>query len=202
MLRLYQTLLRQGRIWDFHDLFVLMPTLEDIKAFTYDIFDKDLIPSLQVMASDWSDSVHGYDASTTLGLLSMMTHILLMPVGAAEKECVDILKICLPLAISVAENDPSSLKSRPYLRLLLAKSRFAETASRQAIDSLTSQLQSSQGVFYQADIALLPIYVPLGDETPQWTPADQPVELKDPVKLVLRSAIELGDFETEALARR
>ncbi|RYC58064.1 hypothetical protein CHU98_g8144 [Xylaria longipes] len=202
LFRLYQTLLRQGRIWDFHDLFVLMPSLEDIKAFTYDIFSKDLIPSLQVMVSDWSDSVHGYDASTTLGLLSMMTHILLEPLGAAEKECIDILKICLPLAISVAENDPNSLKSRPYLRLLLAKSRFAETASRQAIDSLTSQLQSSQGVFHQADIALLPIYVPWRDETPQWTPVDQPAELKDPVRLVLRSAIELGDLETEVLARQ
>ncbi|KAI0487094.1 hypothetical protein F4859DRAFT_502361 [Xylaria cf. heliscus] len=200
--RLYQTLLRQGRIWDFHDVFVLMPTFEDIKAFTYDIFGKGLIASLQVMVSDWSDSVHGYDASTTLGLLSMMTHLLLQPLGAAEKECVDIFKICLPLAMSVAENDPSSLKSRPYLRLLLAKSRFAETASRQAINSLTHQLQSSPGILHQADIALLPIYVPLENETPRWTLVDQPAELKDPVKLVLRSAIELGDLETEVLARR
>ncbi|KAI0195279.1 hypothetical protein EV127DRAFT_477806 [Xylaria flabelliformis] len=201
LFQLYQTLLRQGRIWDFHDLFVLMPTLEDIKAFTYDIFSKDLIPSLQVMVSDWSDSVHGYDASTTLGLLSMMTHILLEPLGVTEKECIDILKICLPLAMSVAENDPSHLKSRPYLRLLLAKSRFAETASRQAIDSLTSQLQYSQGIFYQADNALLPIYVPFETETPQWTPVEQPAELKNPVGLILRSAIELGDLETEKFAR-
>ncbi|KAI1198967.1 hypothetical protein F5X97DRAFT_139600 [Nemania serpens] len=202
LLRLYQGLLRQGRIWDFHDFVVLMPTIEDIKALTHDIFGKDLIPSLQTMVSDWLDSVHGYDASTTLGLLSILTHILLEPVEASEKECIDVLKLCLPLAISVAENDPSNLKSRPYLRLLLAKSRFAETASRQAVDSLQSHLQSSQGVFYQQDIALLPIYVPSGNETPQWTPVDQPSELRDPVRLVLRSAIELGDFETEVLARR
>ncbi|KAI1131398.1 hypothetical protein F5Y10DRAFT_66252 [Nemania abortiva] len=200
--RLYQTLLRQGRIWDFHDLVVLMPTIEDTKAFTYDIFGKDLVPSLQTMVSDWSDSVHGYDASTTLGLLSIMTHPLLEPVEISEKECIDILKLCLPLAISVVENDASSLKSRPYLRLLLAKSRFAETASRQAIESLKHHLQSSQGVYYQSDIALLPVYVPSGNETPQWTPVDQPSELKDPVKLVLRSAIELGDMGTEAIARR
>ncbi|KAI1111172.1 hypothetical protein F5Y14DRAFT_426435 [Nemania sp. NC0429] len=202
LLRFYQTLLRQGRIWDFHDFVVLMPTIEDIKALTHDIFGKDLIPSLQAMVSDWSDSVHGYDASTTLGLLSILTHILLDPVEASEKECIDVLRLCLPLAISMAENDPGSLKSRPYLRLLLAKSRFAETASRQAVDSLQSHLQSSQGVFYQHDIALLPIYVPSGNETPQWTPADQPSELRDPVRLVLRSAVELGDFETEVLARR
>ncbi|KAI0870185.1 hypothetical protein GGS24DRAFT_118203 [Hypoxylon argillaceum] len=200
--RLYQTLLRQGRIWDFHDFVVLMPTIEDTKALTYDIFGKDLIPSLQSMVSDWSDSVHGYDASTTLGLLSIMTHLLLEPVEATEKECIDILKLCLPLAISVVENDPSSLKSQPYLRLLLAKSRFAETASRQAVESLVNHLQSSQGIYYQTDISLLPIYVPSGNETPQWTPMNQPSELKDPVRLVLRSAIELGDFATEALARR
>ncbi|KAI0554809.1 hypothetical protein F4679DRAFT_525001 [Xylaria curta] len=201
LFQLYQILLRQGRIWDFHDLFVLMPTLEDIKAFNNDIFSKDLIPSLQVMISDWSDSVHGYDASTTLGLLSMMTHILLAPLGVTEKECIDILKICLPLAMSVAENDPSNLKSRPYLRLLLAKSRFAETASRQAIDSLKSHLQYSQGIFYQADNSLLPIYVPFETETPQWTPVEQPAELRNPVGLILRSAIEIGDLETEKFAR-
>ncbi|KAJ2987439.1 hypothetical protein NUW58_g4504 [Xylaria curta] len=200
--RLYQTLLRQGRIWDFHDLMSFMPTIEDIKAFTYDIFGKDLIPSLKTMVSNWSDSVHGYDTSTTLGLLSIMTRILLEPIEASEKECIEILKLCLPLAILIVENDPDSLKSRPYLRLLLAKSRFAETASRQAIDSLTNQLQFSPGVFYQADISSLPIYVPLGDENPQWTPMDQPSELKDPVRLVLRSAVELGDLETEVLARR
>ncbi|KAJ8119429.1 hypothetical protein O1611_g10615 [Lasiodiplodia mahajangana] len=202
LLRLYRTLLRQGRIWDFHDLVVLMPTIEDTKAFTYDIFAKDLIPSLQTLVSDWSDSVHGYDSSTTLGLLGIMTHILLEPVEISEKECIEILKLCLPLAISVVENDPSSLKSRPYLRLLLAKSRFAETASRQAIDSLIAHLQSSQGVYYQTDISLLPIYVPSGNEVPQWTPMDQPPELKDPVKLVLRSTVELGDLGTEVIARR
>ncbi|KAF2966229.1 hypothetical protein GQX73_g7346 [Xylaria multiplex] len=202
VLRLYQTLLRQGRIWDFHDIIVLLPTMEDIKALTQNIFGKDLIPSLGVLISDWSDSVHGYDASTALGLLSIMTHIMLKPVEASEKECIDILKLCLPLAISVAENDPGSLKSRPYLRLLLAKSRFAETASRQAIDTLTTRLQSAQGIFYHSDIASLPIYVPSEDEVPQWTPTDQPPELKDPVKLVLRSAIELGDLETEVLARQ
>ncbi|KAI0537465.1 hypothetical protein GGR58DRAFT_347191 [Xylaria digitata] len=202
LFRLYQTLLRQGRIWDFHDIVVLLPTMEDIKALTYDIFGKDLIPSLGILITDWSDSVHGYDTSTTLGLLSIMTHIMLKPVEASEKECVDILKLCLPLAVSVAENDPSNLKSRPYLRLLLAKSRFAETASRQAIDTLTTRLQSTQGIFYHSDIALLPIYVPSEDEAPQWKPTDQPPELKDPVRLVLRSAIELGDLETEALARQ
>ncbi|KAI0104670.1 hypothetical protein GGR51DRAFT_224720 [Nemania sp. FL0031] len=200
--RLYRTLLRQGRIWDFHDLVVMMPTIEDTKALTHDIFGKDLIPSLQTLVSDWSDSVHGYDASTTLGLLSIMTHILLEPVEVSEKDCIEILKLCLPLAISVVENDASSLKSQPYLRLLLAKSRFAESASRQAIDSLVAHLQSSQGVYYQTDISLLPIYVPSGNETPQWTPVDQPPELKDPVKLVLRSAVELGDMGTEVIARR
>ncbi|KAI1421220.1 hypothetical protein F5Y12DRAFT_39986 [Xylaria sp. FL1777] len=202
LFRLYQTLLRQGRIWDFHDLVVLLPTIEDIKALTYDIFHKDLIPSLEAIVSDWSDSIHGYDASTTLGLLSIMTHILLEPVEVSERECVDIIKLCLPLALSVVKNDPSSLKSRPYLRVLLAKSRFAEIASRQAIDTLATHLQSAQGIFYHSDIASLPIYVPSGNETTEWAAMDQPPELKDPIRLVLKTAIELGDLKTEALARQ
>ncbi|KAI0202089.1 hypothetical protein F4808DRAFT_449825 [Astrocystis sublimbata] len=199
---LYQALLRQGRIWDLHDFFVLMPTLERIKTFTHDIFKKNLISSLQAMVSDWTNSIHGYDASTTLGLLSILTHMLVAPLGQTEQECTGILKICLPLALSVMENDPSSLKSRPYLRVLLANSRFAQAASSRAMESLTRQLQCSQGIYYQADIALLPVYVPLGNENPPWTPVDQPAELKDPIKLILRSAIELGDLETEVFARR
>ncbi|KAI0516977.1 hypothetical protein F5B22DRAFT_605733 [Xylaria bambusicola] len=200
--RLYGTLLRQGRIWDFHDLVVFWPKIEDIKTLLQDIFDKDLIPSLEAMISDWLESIHGYDSSTTLGLLSIMTYVMLEPVQASEKECIDILKLCLPLAISVAKNDPSGLKSRPYLRVLLAKSRFSETASRQAMDSLSAQLQSAQGVSYCPDVALLPIYVPFENETPQWAAMDQPRELKDPIRLVLRSVVELGDLQTEVIARR
>jgi hypothetical protein len=200
--RLYPTLLRQGRIWDFHDLVVLLPTIEDVKALTHDIFRKEFIPSLETMVSDWSDSVHGYDSSTTMALLSILTHIILSPIQASEHECIAVFKLCLPLAISVMENDPANLRSRPYLRLLLAKSRFAETASRRAIDTLASHLQSSPGVCYSPEIALLPLYVPSGDEIPEWTPSDQSSELKDPVRLVLRSATELGDYETEVMAHQ
>ncbi|KAI8626243.1 hypothetical protein F5Y19DRAFT_488534 [Xylariaceae sp. FL1651] len=198
--QLYPILLRQGRIWDFHDLVVLLPTIEDIRVLIHGISGHDLIPGLQAMIADWSNSIHGYDSSTTLALLSMMTHVLLEPIQASEKECIEILKLCLPLALSILENDPGNLKSRPYLRLLLAKSRFAETASRQANELLTSHLRSSPGVFYQFDIASLPIYVPSGTETPDWILTDQPPELKDPVKLVLNSASNLGDLKTEALA--
>jgi hypothetical protein len=200
--QLYHSLLRQGRIWDFHDLLVSIPTMEDIKMFTNAIFDSDLISSLQTLIADWSDSVHGYDSSTTLALLSILTHILLKPIRASERDCVDIFQMCLPLANSVMENDPGNLKSRPYLRVLLAKSRFAETASRQAVDLLSRQLKVSQGIFYHPDIAQLPVYMPAGDELPLWTPQDQPAELKDPIKVVLGSAIDLGDWETEVLARQ
>ncbi|KAJ3562568.1 hypothetical protein NPX13_g8520 [Xylaria arbuscula] len=203
LMLLHKALLRQGRIWDFHDC-VVLPGNEDIaiiQDILHKIFEKDLVPSLEMMISQWTESIHGYDASTTLGLLSIMTHIMLEPVQASEKECVEILKLCLPLAISVGENDPSNLKSRPYLRVLLAKSRFAENASRQAMNELSSQLRSAQGVFYKRDLAGLPIYVPSGTEILQWTTLDQPDELKDPIKLILRSAIELGDMGTEALAR-
>jgi len=170
--------------------------------FTNTIFDSDLISSLQTLITDWSDSVHGYDSSTTLALLSILTHILLKPIRASERDCIDIFNMCLPLAKSVMENDPGSLKSRPYLRVLLAKSRFAETASRQAVDLLSRQLRASQGIFYHPDIAQLPVYVPTGNELPLWTPQDQPAELKDPIRVVLGSAIDLGDWETEVLARQ
>ena len=200
--RLHETLLRQGRIWDFHDCVVLSGTIEDIRDVTRTIFGKDLIPSLKLMVTQWSESIHGYDASTTLGLLSIMTHIMLEPVQASEKECIEVLKLCLPLAMSVAENDPDSLKSRPYLRVLLAKSRFAEKASRQTISTLSDQLQSVQGVFYNPDVALLPMYVPSGNEILQWTLTDHPHEVRDPVKLVLRSVLDLGDMGTEVLTRR
>ncbi|KAI0394420.1 hypothetical protein F5Y17DRAFT_251932 [Xylariaceae sp. FL0594] len=199
---LYRYLLRQGRIWDFHGLLVSLPTMEDIKLFTHAIFKTNLVPSLQTVITDWTDSVHEYDSVTMLGLLSILTHILLKPLGASERECVDIFKLCLPLAQSVMENDPGNLKTRPYLRVLLAKSRFAETASRQAMDVLARELGESPGIFYYPDIARLPVYVPTGSEVPAWTPQDQPAELKEPVMVVLRSVVDLGDWDTEVLVRQ
>ncbi|KAI1824787.1 hypothetical protein F4861DRAFT_538622 [Xylaria intraflava] len=160
------------------------------------------MPSLQKIVSDWSGSVHGYDSSTTLAMLGIMTHILLDPVKASEKECIDILDLSLPLAVLILENDPSNVKSRPYLRFLLAKSRFSETTSWETMLRLTNRLQSSQGVFYQSDIALLPMYVSAGDETPEWTQIDQAPAVADPVKLILRSVTELGDLNTKFLARK
>ncbi|KAI1258693.1 hypothetical protein F5Y18DRAFT_339021 [Xylariaceae sp. FL1019] len=200
MEKLYQSLLREGRVWDFHDLIVYMPTIEDVKAIAYHMTGHELIPSLQKMVSDWSDSIHGFDSPTTLALLDTLTYIMLEPLSISEKECIEILKICLPLAKSIMENDPQNLKSRPFLRLLLSKSRFAETASRDAVASLENHLKSSQGVFYSYDIAALPIYIPVGSEVPDWVVEDQPPELRDAVKLVLRSAKDLGDLQTEVIA--
>ncbi|KAI0160197.1 hypothetical protein GGR57DRAFT_410168 [Xylariaceae sp. FL1272] len=200
MAKLYQSLLREGRVWDFHDLIVYMPTIKDVESITYDMTDQELVASLQKMVSDWSESIHGFDSSTTLALLDILTHIMLEPLNTSEKECIEILKISLPLATSIMENDPQNVKTRPFLRLLLSKSRFAETASRNAVESLENHLKSSQGVLYSYDIAALPVYIPAGSEVPEWNLKNQPSELRDAVKLVARSANDLGDLQTEVIA--
>ncbi|KAI1075627.1 hypothetical protein F5B20DRAFT_374991 [Whalleya microplaca] len=198
--RLYADLLSQGRVWDLHDLVTLMPSTKNIEALFKDLFDTTLIPGVQILISDWSNSVHEYDASTALALLSILTYILLELLQTSGKLAEDILKQALPLGLSIMEKDPNNMKSRPYLRLLLAKSRFFELKSRHGIEALLSDLKGSPGVSYHIDSRFLPIYTPANMENPCWKIQDATDESKDPVKLVLRYAKNLGDFTTETLA--
>ncbi|KAI0002303.1 hypothetical protein F4779DRAFT_604030 [Xylariaceae sp. FL0662B] len=197
--RLYASLLSQGRLWDLHDLVTLMPSIKEVEVLFKDLFDATLIAGIQALTSDWSNSVHGYDASTTLALLSILTYILLELPQSSGKLSENILKQALPLGLSIMEKDPANMKSRPYLRLLLAKSRFSETKSRHEIASLLSDLKSSPGITYHTDSRLLPIYIPAETENPGWKVQDSLAEFKDPARLILRNARDLGDYTTEML---
>lgn len=143
--RLYDIMLRERRIWDFHDLLVLMADIKDIESILDEIFGTDLVTSLKTVISDWSKTGDEYDSPTTLALLSILTHIVLEPIHSQGAKNMEIMKLCTPQALLVFKHDPTKIKSRPYLRFLLAHSRFTEVASHNAISSLVGRLESSGG---------------------------------------------------------
>ncbi|KAI0871708.1 hypothetical protein GGS24DRAFT_45741 [Hypoxylon argillaceum] len=198
--RLYDIMLHERRIWDFHDLLVLMADIKDIESILDEIFGTDLVTSLKTVISDWSKTGDEYDSPTTLALLSILTHIVLEPIHSQGAKNMEIMKLCTPQALLVFKHDPTKIKCRPYLRFLLAHSRFTEVASHNAISSLVGRLESSGGICFYADPSQLPIYVPNGTDTLYWASSEISSEEKASANLVSRAAKSFKDIRTEILA--
>ncbi|KAH9898747.1 hypothetical protein F4778DRAFT_782854 [Xylariomycetidae sp. FL2044] len=200
--QLYASLMREGRLWDLHDLTTSMSSVRSLESLVFAIFGPPMINSVRTLVSDWASPSHEYDTSISLALLSILTSMLLDLDHSSDDWSEDILRVALPIAVSIQQNDPASIKTRPYLRLLLAKSRFSEKKSRQEIANFLKQLSLSPGLTYYRDDRLLPMYVPLDSENPGWAIPDASSAFKDPVVLVARTAKHLGDHATEAMALR
>ncbi|KAJ8130726.1 hypothetical protein O1611_g2905 [Lasiodiplodia mahajangana] len=197
--RLYSTLLREGRIWDFHDLLILIPTIREVDNMLRAIFDTGLIASLKKVISDWSISDE-HDTPTTLALISILTHMVLEPIHTPVDQCMEIMNLSKPLALSILDHDPTSVRTRPYLRYLLAHSRFIDMTSHRAISSLVDRLDLSPGICFHRHPSQLPIYVPTGAETPYWASGEMSLRVKGSANLVCRAAKGFEDIRTEILS--
>lgn len=200
---LYSCLLSQGRIWDLHDLITLMPSIKDLEILMQDLLRSPTIQDgMQMLISDWSGSVDEYDAPTTQAFLSIAAFIMMELVQSSEQDAlVDaLLKQALPLAQETAGRDPEGMRTRPYLRILLAKLRFAEQRGPDETASLLARLQDSPGLAYHADRRVLPVYVPHGSENPGWSVRDAASTLRESIEMIAKSARNLGDYTTEAMA--
>ncbi|KAI0469190.1 hypothetical protein F4859DRAFT_523021 [Xylaria cf. heliscus] len=199
---IYPTLLRQGRIWDFHDLLTLMPTIGKVNDILYGIFGTDLVRSLKTLIAQWTTPSHEDDSPTTLALLSILTHIVLEPIHTRVEHRVEIVKLSQPLAMSVLRCDRTNIRTRPYLRFLLANSQFTERGSHNGISSLVYQLRFSPGFSFHVDASYLPIYVPKETETPSWAVPHPHPEAKESAQLALRAASSFEYIKTEVLSLR
>ncbi|KAI1343324.1 hypothetical protein F5Y15DRAFT_231001 [Xylariaceae sp. FL0016] len=197
---LYSQLLRQGRIWDLHDILTLAPLADSLRSIMGDIFGCELTRGLRTLLSDWHCYTNKTDLSTTLALLSIMTHVMLRPGGLSNPSITEVSQACLPLGQSIMDTDPTSMRTRPYLRLLLVQSQESRSSSRYEADKLLRNLHSSPGVTYQSEESMLPLYIPSGNENPGWTILDAPLETRKHVELILESARHIQDYSTEFLA--
>ncbi|KAI1409588.1 hypothetical protein F5Y13DRAFT_203258 [Hypoxylon sp. FL1857] len=135
--------------------------------------DIDLLHQLggtQAIIKDWSSSAS--DSSTTLALLD----------------------------IFVSQNDPGNMKSRPFTRWMLAKSRLSDIKGPNYTYCLIKHFQSYPGLVLRPRTFLLPQYVSAKGENPGWSLHGAAPELERPARMAMRASRELGDYGTEAMA--
>ncbi|KAI0111353.1 hypothetical protein F4814DRAFT_460639 [Daldinia grandis] len=205
---LYSTLLRLGRIWDLYDI-----TQSRIINRNIDVTkDWNSYPTIQgriqTFINDWLSAVKGYDASTTLALLSILVSYVqdrLMAFGLRSPLFGDesdelfeyVVNQSTSLAVSIMENDPNSMKSRPFMRWMLVKS-YSTLPDQPQIQQ--GHFDSLPGMTFHASYYPLPEYVPAKAENPGWNVNQVAPNLIAPVETVVKTSRILGDHRTEAMA--
>ncbi|KAI0186870.1 hypothetical protein EV127DRAFT_164858 [Xylaria flabelliformis] len=198
---LYETLLQQGRVWDMHDLMINLIPFRSIDVVFHAIFGtSDLHQGICTIILDWTEHDPNVDISTNLALLGLLTSVISTKTMVLHRDqAAVILQHTQPLATSLMENDPKSMKSRPLVRWILEKAR---TDEERFIETQVyfRRLQSSIGVAYNPIRTILPQYAPLKQENPGWNVAEASPELRGPVRLGFRTAQEMGDYELMILS--
>lgn len=199
---LYKSLLAQGRIWDFRDIF-----LSAISAFGPEWTCGKFFP-----ATPWHESLldnwilQERDESTSLAQLDILTSMILdlnLPnQGLGQMEWLE--RDSQFLAEFIMNTYPGSMTSRPFLRWIVVKA--AGTA-------LTQQLDANSDASYPNEMfkdwpgcfltfpgwIWLPIYIPRGTEIPPWSRPEITDTANDPVRLALTMATQLNDYTTQSL---
>jgi len=189
-------MLRQGRIWDFRDIFCAATFYYGQEQVCDEMFGDSVLQSLDKIIQDWSTAI--YDESTNLALLDILVSLFLArPLSpktvAGAKRLIDRAG---HLASSIVQNNPSNLKSLQYIGWILAK--VAVTSYR---DVLSSNLLSElPGLFLASSPALDPyIYVPAASEAPDWQFLCLPSKSYETQQMVLKAARQIGDLVTEEM---
>lgn len=191
---IYDELLRQGRIWDFRDIFsasiLYYGTLN-----AYEEFLPGVDSPLDKIVADWSTAT--FDESTSLALLDILISVMLCesPLDSSISGMRQVADISSTFASSLVQNDSSKLKSRQYIRWVLAK--ITATSYR---DIFLFKASYFPGLFLERSSALeLPIYVPKTSELADWSELFLTTTTTGTLEMITKAAKELGDLETEAL---
>ncbi|RSM12597.1 hypothetical protein CEP52_002405 [Fusarium oligoseptatum] len=195
--RLYQELQAQGRIWDFRDLFTTACVCFGITSAEEQFFG-----SRTIVESIWDDwpPLGDDDESSLLARLDIFATMALLSVNQVKVESLTetYLYLAGPQAEALITSFPHLVKSRPFLRFIIAQSSI----------SLRRGKRSQLAYDYLADFPGLgvfplgidmPYYVPVGMENPGWEPPDLPESSFEPLEMALKAAKELKDYRTQAL---
>ncbi|KAI2637151.1 hypothetical protein GGS26DRAFT_473275 [Hypomontagnella submonticulosa] len=198
---LYGELLRQGRIWDLHDIAVARMATPNLDISHDWSDDPDFRTRIQNFIKDWTGMLRVHDTSTTLALLgvlmSLAQHLAIHLDIDGRVEI--ILDLSAPLAFSIMENDPSSMRSRSFMRWMLMKPL---TEGQNRVISQLSSFESLAGVALYSNHFELSLYIPAELENPGWHSAQSRPDLEDIARMVLETSQDLSDCQTEAMSLR
>ncbi|KAK8128628.1 hypothetical protein PG984_009736 [Apiospora sp. TS-2023a] len=213
--RLYADLLREGRVWDFHDIFLAQGGVEGfttaIKSF---VGPTDSRTPLSALLDDWKSPVGESDGSTLLALLDLLLSV--SPTTLETRSNIhdieeDTMALATQIATSVMKSHPELMDSHPFLYWMLRQSGNAILQGEQqqyilynhplsAPGILTAfQPNPIPGVYYHQGFEL-PEYTPAETENPGWRQAEAPAEYQAPAKLVLKQAKRFENYRLQSQA--
>lgn len=195
-----KALIAQERFWEFKDLIVGL-TNYDVEGAWLNVFLSSYgdDTSLRVLIEDWT--LGPYDESSYLALLDILVAFSGYPVSkqpASDNKSLPafgrILQWARQVANTIEAQSPGLVKSRPYLRWILAE---AEHSRRLEGDVLRQHLSRFPGVTVYR--SLLPMYIPSTCENPGWPAVHAHPQYTKLVQIALHAAQENGDYQTEIL---
>ena len=202
---LYSTVIRHGQIWNITDPLLALRLVNGLDGVFSIISEGDTTISGVIgnLVTQWFAAVPSDDVVTVSALLDLLMALL------TECDCYndsrhsiseEILGQSTRLVQTLVRRDQSLLKTRPYLRWILATARHAHDKASRDVDTFVEYLKRQGGdVSYPSPFSL-PQYIPNGQENPGWQLPDAGSEFTSPIKLVVRMARDLGDCKTEALS--
>lgn len=192
---IYEGFVIQGRIWDFHDLFMAAHVGFGTTVAQEQFFGPRDV--LECLLSDWRTTEQ--DESTQLALLDILAFMACDADNSIEsqrfaKRCLQEASI---IAESIIQQHPRNMKTRPFLQWTLAQASISLRKGHSVPPSY-DYLRNFCGLLESATDTGIPYYVPVHQEQPAWAPIDLPIGSIEHLKSVLVASRELQDYVTEA----
>ncbi|QKX54154.1 uncharacterized protein TRUGW13939_01238 [Talaromyces rugulosus] len=200
----YERLRNEGRVWDVHDLLIAAANMDTSHNRWIDN-EVLSIDGLSKFLQYWT--LGAYDESTYLALLDVFSVLSIACMSTNiyppnEENTVTAKRYLLcarDLATCIQKNSLSLIKSRPYIRWILAEESFTRMSNSTSSGDLKSHLANFPGIVIW--VSTLPIYIPLKRENPGWpSSSDKPFNISL-LTTALKVSQELQDLRMEALCR-
>ncbi|KAH7176738.1 hypothetical protein EDB81DRAFT_49620 [Dactylonectria macrodidyma] len=193
--KIYRELLAQGRIWDFRDLFLTAYTCFGAESANEQFFRSK--NALDTLLTDWRTTEQ--DESTQLALLDIVSVMALSSNVSAEvrpftEQCLQSANV---LGESIMETFPQDVKSRPFLRWILAQSSISARRGKRSPFAYDYLFDFPGEAVLPKHIGI-PYYIPIRQENPGWMPPNLPTGSSEPLEMVLKASKELNDYDIEA----
>ncbi|KAK5659629.1 hypothetical protein OQA88_833 [Cercophora sp. LCS_1] len=207
--KVYTQLLAQGRIWDFHDLFIAVMTGYGVASAFDAFFERRDRQALKQMVDSWSSTTRPDDA-TQLALLNILSIIIFSSDGSTPTppltECA--LELADAIGKDLIMHFPAHARSRPFLLSCLAKNEFLALRGDQrqsVLGRISGPLElNGPGMDRLAVVTdwggrTLPYYIPVRDENPGLPRLEVSAQQKAALKMLLGSAEELQDYRLQKI---
>lgn len=203
---LYKSLLSDGRIWDVRD--IISASVSALgKQHTWRTFIGTDIYSSTFFADflrDWN--LEDYDESSYLATLdilvtlgqSFISQLRPRPNQQTIEDAKQVLEHARRFSTCIKDNNPEYIKSRPYLRWILAEAELVRHSVGFRNDAASTQKSLRRFPGLTVWLSALPIYIPISAENPGWCASTLQGNSTDLLQTGLKAAQNLGDYRMEA----